>query len=121
MGKRGSAENPLVHLELRTPNLARACSFYTQLFQWQAETVHVGSASYLSIGLGQIGGGVVEDDARGPLWLPYVEVPAIHATTRLAEELGASIRLEPREGPAGWRSIVGAPAAGDIALWQSKR
>ena len=121
MGKRRPAENPVVHLELRTPNLARACAFYTQLFTWRAETVHVASVSYMSIGLGQIDGGVVEDDSRAPLWLPYVEVPNVHETTQLAEELGASIVLEPREGPAGWRSIVAAPAAGEIALWQPKR
>ena len=75
MGKRRVAENPVVHLELRTPNLARACAFYTQLFAWRAETLHVASVSYMAIGLGQIDGGVVEDDARAPLWLPYVEVP----------------------------------------------
>jgi hypothetical protein len=30
------------------------------------------------------------------------------------------VLLEPREGPAGWRSVVAAPAAGEIALWQPK-
>jgi len=34
--------------------------------------------------------------------------------------LGASMLLEPREGPAGWRSIVVVPAGGEIALWQPK-
>jgi hypothetical protein len=29
--------------------------------------------------------------------------------------------LSPREGPAGWRSVVSTPAAGEIALWQPKR
>ena len=35
--------------------------------------------------------------------------------------LGAAVLLEPREGPAGWRSVVAAPAAGEIAFWQPKR
>jgi predicted enzyme related to lactoylglutathione lyase len=30
-------------------------------------------------------------------------------------------RLSPREGPAGWRSVVATPAGGEIALWQPKR
>ena len=34
--------------------------------------------------------------------------------------LGASVLLEPREGPAGWRSVVAAPASAEIALWQPK-
>jgi hypothetical protein len=28
--------------------------------------------------------------------------------------------MEPREGPAGWRSVVATPAAGEIAFWQPK-
>ena len=32
-----------------------------------------------------------------------------------------SVMLGPREGPAGWRSVVTTPAGGEIALWQAKR
>ena len=52
--------------------------------------------------------------------MPYIEVPEIAAVTDRARRLGASVLLEPREGPAGWRSVVSAPAAGEIALWQPK-
>ena len=38
-----------------------------------------------------------------------------------AQDLGAAVRLEPREGPAGRRSVLSVPAGGEIALWQSKR
>jgi predicted enzyme related to lactoylglutathione lyase len=37
-----------------------------------------------------------------------------------ARLLGATVVLEPREGPVGWRSIVAVPAGAQIALWQSK-
>jgi predicted enzyme related to lactoylglutathione lyase len=30
------------------------------------------------------------------------------------------VLLEPREGPAGWRSVVSAPAGAEVALWQPK-
>jgi hypothetical protein len=30
------------------------------------------------------------------------------------------VLLEPREGPAGWRSVVSTPAGGEIAFWQPK-
>lgn len=113
--------NPLVHLELRTGNLPRACSFYTQLFGWQAERVHVGSRRYLSLAVGErIEAGVVEYDTDRPLWLPYVEVADVVEATERARLLGASVELEPREGPVGWRSVVMAPAGAEVALWQPK-
>jgi hypothetical protein len=34
--------------------------------------------------------------------------------------LGASVVLSPREGPAGWRSVLAIPAGGEVALWQPK-
>jgi predicted enzyme related to lactoylglutathione lyase len=113
--------NPVVHLELRTGNLAGACAFYTRLFGWRAESVHTGSGSYLRLELGdRIDGGVAEHDADNPCWLPYVEVADVTEATERARLLGAAVLLSPREGPAGWRSIVGTDAGGEIALWHPK-
>ena len=79
------------------------------------------NASYLALELGTgIEGGVVERDSESSLWLPYVEVRDIGAATERARVLGASVLLEPREGPAGWRSIVAVPAGAEVALWQPK-
>jgi predicted enzyme related to lactoylglutathione lyase len=112
-----------VHLELQTVDLARACTFFTRLLGWRAETVHAGGGRYVALDfMGAIEGGVVErDDAPGPSWLPYVEVPDLVKATERALELGASIVLAPREGPAGWRSSVSHPAGGELAFWQPKR
>ena len=33
----------------------------------------------------------------------------------------ATVLLEAREGPAGWRSVVASPAGGELAFWQRKR
>jgi uncharacterized protein len=114
--------SPVVHLELHTGNLPRACAFYTRLFGWRAETIHVDCGSYLALQMGdrRLEGGVVEHDSGPPLWLPYVEVADVAAATERARMLGASVTLEPREGPAGWRSVLAAPAGAEIALWQSK-
>jgi hypothetical protein len=113
--------NPVVHLELHTGNLSRACAFYTRLFGWRAETIDAGCGSYLALELGSaIEGGVVERDTERPLWLPYVEVADVAEATQRARQLGASVLLEPREGPAGWRSVLAAPAGAPIALWQQK-
>ena len=48
--------------------------------------------------------------------MPYVEIPEIVAATDWARELGASVLLEPREGPVGWRSVVGTTVGGDRVL-----
>jgi predicted enzyme related to lactoylglutathione lyase len=113
--------NPVVHLELHTGNLPRACAFYTRLFGWQAETVDAGCGSYLALGLGErIEGGVAECGTKRSLWLPYVEVADVCSATAQARRLGATVTLEPREGPAGWRSVVASPAGGEIALWRPK-
>ena len=113
--------NPVVHMELHTGNLTGACAFYEQLCGWRARRIHESCGSYLALELGgTIGGGVVECETRRPLWLPYVEVGEVGESTERARELGASVLLEPREGPAGWRSVIAAPAGGEIAFWQPK-
>jgi predicted enzyme related to lactoylglutathione lyase len=114
--------NPVVHLELHTGDLPRARAFYAEVCGWEAERIDVGCGSYLALELGRgLGGGIVECATARPLWLPYVEVPEIAESTQRARRLGASVLLEPREGPAGWRSVVAPPAGGEVAFWQPKR
>lgn len=113
--------NPVVHLELHTGDLPRASAFYAHLCGWQPERIDAQNGSYLALGLGAgFGGGIVECRTPRPLWLPYVEVAEIADATERARELGASVLLEPREGPAGWRSVVTEPAGAEIAFWQPK-
>jgi len=113
--------NPLVHLELHTADLPRACALYSWLCGWRPQRVDGGRGSYLALELGGgLGGGIVECETRRPLWLPYAEVAEIVEATERARLLGAEVLLKPREGPAGWRSVVATPAGGEIAFWQPK-
>ncbi|TMK75454.1 MAG: VOC family protein [Actinobacteria bacterium] len=115
------SSKPVVHLELHTGDLQRARTFYGQLCGWRPKRIDASGGSYLALELGGgFGGGIVECDTERPLWLPYVEVARIGEATERARALGASVLLEPREGPAGWRSVVATPASGEIALWQPK-
>jgi predicted enzyme related to lactoylglutathione lyase len=122
MGSMEGKSQPVVHLELHTSDLALATAFYAAACGWGSERVDAAGASYLTLDLGGLGGGggVVECPVDHPLWLPYVQVPEIREATERARRLGAGVLLEPREGPAGWRSVVTAPGAGEIAFWQSK-
>ena len=111
----------VVHVELHTGDLGRARSFYEQLLGWDPEPIRTRCGSYLALDLGDgVGGGIVQCPTPHPLWLPYVNVEGIGDVTNRARLLGARVLLEPREGPAGWRSVVATPWAGEIALWEAK-
>jgi predicted enzyme related to lactoylglutathione lyase len=113
--------HPIVHLELHTSDLAQARSLYAELLSWRPERVDTDSGSYVALDFGcELGGGIVECGARRAVWLPYVAVDRIEHATARASELGATVLLAPREGPAGWRSVVATPAGGEIAFWQQK-
>jgi predicted enzyme related to lactoylglutathione lyase len=113
---------PVVHLELHTSNQARACAFYVQLCGWRPHRVRARSGSYVALELGRgLGGGIVECTTDRPLWLPYLAVADVAEATERSRRLGATVLLEPREGPAGWRSVVSTSAAGEVAFWQPKR
>jgi uncharacterized protein len=113
---------PVVHLELHTGDLEGACAFYAELCGWPAQRIEARCGSYLALELGRgLGGGIVECATGRALWLPYVEVTDVAEATDRAERLGASVLLEAREGPAGWRSVVTTPAGGELAFWQAKR
>ena len=112
---------PVVHLELHTGDLERALAFYAELCGWRAEWIDGGHGSYLGLELGRgLGGGIVECASRRAVWLPYVEVGEIVEATDRARLFGASVLLEPREGPAGWRSVLSPPEGAQVALWQPK-
>jgi predicted enzyme related to lactoylglutathione lyase len=113
--------NQVVHLELHTGDLPRARDLYAELCGWRPEWIETRAGSYLSLELGDgFGGGIVECATRRPLWIPYVEVSKIADATDRARELGACVLLEPREGPAGWRSVVRTTVGGELAFWQPK-
>src|SRR4029450_10638592 len=128
-----ASPNPVAHLELHTGDLSGACSFYTRLCGWPSDRIETPSGSYRALDPGQgLSGGVVECRTPRPLWLPYVEVAEIAQATDRGRGPGRAgppgrgraappVRPAPREGPGGWRSLVAAPAGGEIAFWQPKR
>ncbi len=111
----------VVHLELHTSDLSRASAFYRQLLHWREDRVETASGCYHALELGNdLGGGIVECGTGRSLWLPYAEVECVHEATNRARQLGAAVLLAPREGPAGWRSVITTPEAGEMSLWQQK-
>jgi uncharacterized protein len=116
-----ASPSPVVHLELHTGNLPRAYGFYARVAGWRLEQVQAGTRTYHALDWGgELDGGIVECGTDRALWLPYVEVPDIGAATERARREGATVLLEPREGPSGWRSVVAVPEGAELAFWQPK-
>ena len=112
----------IVHLELHTFDLMAASAFYGELLRWQTEQISSPWGTYHALAVGEgLDGGIVECGTRKAGWLPYAAVDCVKDATERARALGASVLLEAREGPAGWRSVVSSPAGGEIAFWQQKR
>jgi predicted enzyme related to lactoylglutathione lyase len=117
-----SLQAPVVHLELHTNDLPSARDLYGELCGWTPDRVDTRHGSYLALDLGRrLGGGIVESSAPRPMWLPYVQVDDITTATEHALAMGADLLLAPREGPAGWRSVVSSAVGGQLAFWQQKR
>ena len=119
---RRATSTTVVHLELHTGDRAMAADLYADLCGWRPERIRTRHGAYTALELGGgLGGGIVECETRRPVWLPYVEVADIDTATARACGLGGRVLLEPREGPAGWRSVVSTPVGGQLAFWQLKR
>jgi predicted enzyme related to lactoylglutathione lyase len=114
--------NGVVHLELHTHDLAAASLFYSELLRWPTERIVNRWGSYHRLPIGErLDGGIIECAARRACWLPYVEVDDVAATAERGRALGASVLLDPREGPAGWRAVIATSVAGELALWTPRR
>ncbi len=117
-----SSRAPVVHLELHTGALEEARALYRAVCGWRTEAIAVQQQSYDALDLADgLSGGIVACDAPRSLWLPYVAVDSVERATEQARDHGARILLEPREGPAGWRSVMATSAGAEVALWQPKR
>ncbi len=115
--------NPFVHLELNTPDLGKAKSFYGALFGWQFQDMDMGPASIYSTFKPDNGpgGGMVSMPNGNTAWLPYVGVEDIQASTDQARSLGAQVIHDVTEIPnVGWMSILVDPTGATIALFRPK-
>lgn len=114
--------NPFVHLELNTPDLPKAKSFYTGLFGWQFEDQDMGPGGTYSIFRPDSGpgGGLMSMPGVPTAWLSYVGVDDIHAATEKARSLGAQVVRDVTEIPGhGHMSVLVDPTGAPIALFQA--
>ena len=115
--------NPFVHLELSTPDAAKAKAFYSELFGWTFTDNDMGPMGVYSTFKPSSGpgGGLFSLPGMPTHWLAYVGVEDINASTEKAKSLGATVHMGPHEIPnIGWMTILFDPTGAAIAIFQAK-
>jgi predicted enzyme related to lactoylglutathione lyase len=117
--------NPFVHIELNSTNLAKSKAFYKKLFKWKLSQMKMPTGPYVMIDVGRgTGGGMLKQmmPKTPSLWMPYVAVDDIEASTRKAEKLGATVCKDVTEiAGMGSLSIIEDPTGAVFGLWKPKR
>jgi uncharacterized protein len=113
------------YVELHTPDLGKAQSFYGQLFGWKFRDAAIPGMQYATIDTGaKLGGGMTKtpDPKVPPMWLNYINVENLAKAASRARELGAKILKEPTEVPGQGSFVVLAdPTGATFALWEEAR
>jgi len=100
--------HPFVHIELATDDVAKAKSFYAELFGWKMTDTPM-DYTLLSTGK-QPGGGIFKRPPEAPAgWSVYVGVPDAGASLEKAKRLGATVLRE--------RTLI-SPEFGHFAVLQ---
>ena len=116
--------NPFVHCELSSANLDEAKRFYSSLFDWKLEDVPMGPGmTYTMIKVGDgTGGGMMKHPMPGQpsVWVPYVQVNDVRASTAKARSLGAQVLQDTQDIPGGGIfSIIRDPGGAVFGLFQA--
>jgi predicted enzyme related to lactoylglutathione lyase len=100
--------DPVVHFEIGGPDGEALERFYSTLFGWNVEPVASSGGTYRMVDPGGagIGGGLVTVPEEFSYVTFYVRVDDLEASTARAEQLGATIRVPPRQVAPGLRSAL---------------
>ncbi len=114
--------NPFVHIELETKDVDKSKKFYTSLFDWKLEDIPGMDYTIINVGEGTGGGMMKNPMPENPdIWLPYVLVDDVAASTEKAKSLGATVVKDITEVPdMGWFSVILDPTGAAFGLWQAK-
>ena len=116
----------LDHIGLDVSDTKKAKEFYGSLFDWQLEDTDMGGGMvYTMIKVGDgTGGGLMKHPMPGApsIWIPYILVNDVAASTKKAKQADATIIKDVSEVPnMGSFSIIQDPTGGVIGLWQPVR
>jgi hypothetical protein len=118
--------NPFVHCELNSSDIGKARPFYAALFGWELNDMDMGPAmgTYTTIGVGDdgTGGGMMQHPMPGApsVWIPYVLVDDLAASTQKAQSLGGTlIRDITPVAEMGSFSLIQDPSGAVFGMWKT--
>ncbi len=111
----------IVHFEIASTDQEKADKFYSDLFEWNVETMQPPMEyKYIQTGEGHPTGGIVPADGEmgkeGDVML-YVSTDDVDASLAKAESLGGAILTPKFEIPTvGWMGVIGDPTGNKVAV-----
>ena len=112
--------------ELQTRNPETAAAFYTELFDWETETIEEnGQPVYVTIkNAGSSNGGIMpmteQHGDAPPYWLTYFTVSSCDAAVAKVRELGSGVLAGPMNLGAGRNAVVTDPQGAAFALFEGE-
>jgi predicted enzyme related to lactoylglutathione lyase len=115
--------NPFVHVELNSSDVNASKRFYGSLFDWKLEDVPMDGMTYTMVKVGEgTGGGMMKHPMpeQPSVWIPYVQVNDIRASTAKAGSLGGKVIVDSQEIPGGGTfSVIQDPTGAVFGLFQT--
>jgi len=114
-----AAEGVFVWDELHAKGVDAGRQYYSELFGWTAAQV-MENYEMFSAGGAQVAGLYDDNESPGAYWLTYLGVDDVDASTAKAQELGASVIIEPQDIEGiGRFSVFADPTGAEVGLYKS--
>lgn len=112
-------------IDLGTPDIEGAASFYRALFGWDFRSAgpQAGGYGFFQLGGRTAAGGMQTTEEQGPpSWTVSFQTPDVDATAKAAEQAGGSTPMPPMDVmDAGRMALVADTAGAVFGLWQPAR
>jgi predicted enzyme related to lactoylglutathione lyase len=109
-------------LDVGTPDIEGASSFYGGLFGWQFQSAgpDAGGYGFFQLAGKTAAGGMQTTEEQGPpSWTVYFQSPDAQATAKAAEQAGGSVIVQPMDVMGqGHMAILGDEAGVPFGIWQ---
>jgi uncharacterized protein len=109
-------------VDIGSPNIDEAASFYQELFGWNVAGSDDTFGGYRTCELDEspvAGIGPQQNENQPPWWMTYFSVEDIVASVETAKKLGAEIAVESAElGTIGKLAVLVDPTGAVFSLWQ---
>jgi hypothetical protein len=110
-------------IDIGTPDLASALSFYCQLFGWEGQDMGEEAGHYTIVSKGgkQVAGVGPAQDPGPPRWTTYINVDDVDGTATRAAAAGGSVVVAPMDVMSAGRMALFRDTTGAfVAAWQPR-